>query len=219
MTEIINKIDTLIVIYSDDNPLYKEVNKSLDSISTILKYTHSLIGKTVVDIQLSTNDFNVDSILCENDFGRLNIEEGYKEIFNIKSKPKILSDPKSFLKEQYVEFEYNYILNYIKHYFTEIISSNVNTLPYFGNFNFDFNYSKVNNEYKVDFFLKSVDSLNKYNKNVLDKEMFLALCHALEITPFNIIINKYFKEDNSVKIVNNTIKYKNDTENMDNNKK
>ena len=27
MTEIINKIDTLIVIYSDDNPLYKEVNK------------------------------------------------------------------------------------------------------------------------------------------------------------------------------------------------
>ena len=74
MTEIINKIDTLIVIYSDDNPLYKEVNKSLDSISTILKYTHSLIGKTVVDIQLSTNDFNVDSILCENDFGRLNIE-------------------------------------------------------------------------------------------------------------------------------------------------
>ena len=85
---------------------------------------------------------------------------------DIKGKPKILSDPKSFLKEQYVEFEYNYILNYIKHYFTEIISSNVNTLPYFGNFNFDFNYSKVNNEYKVDFFLKSVDSLNKYNKNV-----------------------------------------------------
>ena len=64
-----------------------------------------------------------------------------------------------------------------------------------------------------------MDSLNKYNKNVLDKEMFLALCHVLEITPFNIIINKYFKEDNSVKIVNNTIKYKNDTENMDNNKK
>lgn len=212
MTEIINKIDTLIVIYSDNDPLCNGVNKSLNNISTILKYTHSLIDKTVVDISLSTNNFNVDSILCENDFGRLNIEEGYKEIFNIKSKPKILSEPKFFLKEQYVEFEYSYILNCIKYYFTEIISSNVNTLPYFGNFNFDFNYSEVDNKYKINLFLKSVDSLNKYNKNVLDKEIFLALCHVLDITPFNIIINKYFKEGNSVKIVNNTTKYKNDTE-------